>query len=320
MEQIERIFKRRGFRMSENNRRQAYIPEGSLPIENPKGTAPGFIVEGPQWVTLALPGVPSEMEYLMGHAVIPYLRKRFDLKKQVIRYKTLRACGLGESGIGLQIQDLMKKSRNPTVGALASIGDIRIRITADADDPEEADRLISEMEREIRNRLGVLIYGVNNETLQGNIVHLLEKFNLTLSVVETFTAGVVSQKLEEPGSASFVQGLILPAEISQRKYLNLSADEFNSIKGDPKRLADSFAQKSCSTIGTDLGLATFGIILEDRTGDDYRMKTFYSLSTSLGIEHQELPLGGEPPMVRERSSIIALDLLRKFLLKLNSKT
>jgi nicotinamide-nucleotide amidase len=320
MEQIESIFKRRGFRMSGNNRRQAYIPEGSLPIENPKGTAPGFIVEGPQWVTLTLPGVPSEMEYLMEHAVIPYLRKRFDLKKQVIRYKTLRACGLGESGIGLQIQDLMKENRNPMVGTLASIGDIRIRITADADDPEEADRLISEMEREIRNRLGVLIYGVNNETLQGNIVHLLEKFNLTLSVVETFTAGVVSQKLEEPGSASFVQGLILPAEISQRKYLNLSADEFNSIKGDPKRLADSFAQKACSTIGTDLGLATFGIILEDRKGDDYRMKTFYSLSTSLGIERQELPLGGEPPMVRERSSIIALDLLRKFLLKLNPTT
>src|SRR5512139_2504812 len=70
MEQIEAIIKRRGFRMAENNRKQAYIPEGATPIENPKGTAPGFIVEGPHWVTVSIPGVPSEMEYLMEKSVI----------------------------------------------------------------------------------------------------------------------------------------------------------------------------------------------------------------------------------------------------------
>ena len=113
MEQIEGIIKRRGFRVSENNRKQAYIPEGANPIENPKGTAPGFIVEGPTWVTLTIPGVPSEMEYLMEHAVIPYLRKRFHLEREVIRYKVLRACGIGESALGLQIEDLMKEGRNP---------------------------------------------------------------------------------------------------------------------------------------------------------------------------------------------------------------
>ena len=320
MEQIEAIFKRRGFRMSENNRRQAYIPEGTIPIENPKGTAPGFIVEGPNWVTLTLPGVPSEMEYLMENTVIPYLRKRFDLKNQVIRYKVLRACGLGESGIGLQIQDLMKESGNPTVGTLASIGDVKIRITAKADHPEEADRLISEMEQEIRNRLGILIYGVDNETLQGNIVQLLEKLNLTLSVIETFTGGVVSQKLEATGSPSFVQGIILPVDISQRRFLDLSEDEFDSLKIDRKRFTDALAQKACSTIRTDLGLAVFGKVLEGEVKGEYRIDSCYSLSTSTEVENQELPLGGEPLMVRERSSILALDLLRKFLLKLSSKT
>src|SRR4030042_5169629 len=103
MAQIEARFKRRGFRMTENNRKQAYIPEGAIPIENPKGTAPGFIVEGSNWVTISIPGVPSEMEYLMKHTVISYLRRRFNLKHQVLRYKVLRACGLGESAIGLQI-------------------------------------------------------------------------------------------------------------------------------------------------------------------------------------------------------------------------
>jgi nicotinamide-nucleotide amidase len=108
MEQIEELFKKRGFRMAESNRKQAYVPEGAIPIENPKGTAPGFIVETSNGAILSIPGVPLEMEYLMDNTVIPYLRKRFDIKHQVIQYKVLRACGLGESAIGLQIKDLMK--------------------------------------------------------------------------------------------------------------------------------------------------------------------------------------------------------------------
>ena len=255
MEQIEAIIQRRGFRVSENNRKQAYIPEGAIPIENPKGTAPGFIVEGPTWVTLTIPGVPSEMEYLMENAVIPYLRKRFQLEKQVIRYKVLRACGLGESALGLQIQDLMKEGRNPAVGTLASVGDIRVRITAKAEDSKEADRLISETEQEIRDRLGILIYGVDNETLQGNTVRMFEQLGLTLSVAETFTGGIVSQKLGATGSPSFIQGVVLPTEISQRKFLNLSETEFQPLNKDPKKLADSLAQMTCHANETDLGLA-----------------------------------------------------------------
>jgi len=111
MEQIEALFKKRGFRMAENNRKQAHIPDGAIPIENPKGTAPGFIVEYPDGALISIPGVPLEMEYLMENTVIPYLRKRFDIKHQVIQYRVLRACGLGESAIGLQIKDLMKGSQ-----------------------------------------------------------------------------------------------------------------------------------------------------------------------------------------------------------------
>src|SRR4030043_1095299 len=120
MEQIEALFKKRGFRMSESNRKQAYIPENAIPIENPKGTAPGCIVETSNGAIISIPGVPMEMEYLIDNTVIPYIRRRFKLKHQMIQYKVLRACGLGESAIGQQIKDLMKNSQNPTVGTLAS--------------------------------------------------------------------------------------------------------------------------------------------------------------------------------------------------------
>ena len=315
MEQIETLFKKRGFRMAENNRKQAYIPKGSIPIENPKGTAPGFIVEHSNGSIISIPGVPPEMEYLMENTVIPYLRKRFDIKHEVIQYRVLRACGLGESAIGLQIKDLMKESRNPSVGTLASIGDIRIRITAKAQSPEEASNLIQKMEQEIRKRLGVLIYGVDNETLHGNIARELEKLNLTLSVVETYTGGIISQKLTGTGSTSFVQGVVLPTEASQKGFLSLSSEIFNSLKEDPKRFTDSLAQKALNEFKTDFGLAMFGKIAEKQGEGEYRIETYYSLSTSTGIENQEYSLGGELWMVRERASIIALDMLRKYLLK-----
>jgi nicotinamide-nucleotide amidase len=318
MEQIENLFKRRGFRMAENNRKQAYIPEGSIPIENPKGTAPGFILETSKGAVISVPGVPVEMEYLIENKVIPYLRNRFEIKRQVIQYKVLRACGLGESAIGLQIKDLMRESQNPSVGTLASIGDIRIRITAKAEHPEEASSLIQKMEKEIRNRLGTLIYGMDNETLHGNIVKELERLTLTLSVAETLTGGIISQKLASTNSNSFIQGIVLPSETSQRQFLNLPSEEFNSLKEDSKRFADSLAQKARNEFKTDLGLAMFGKIMEKQREEEYRIETYYSLSTSTGIENQEYSLGGELWMVRERAAIIALDMLRKYLLKNNA--
>jgi nicotinamide-nucleotide amidase len=315
MEQIEARFKSRGFRMTENNQKQAYIPEGAIPIENPKGTAPGFIVEGSHWVILSIPGVPSEMEYLMEHTVIPYLRKRFNLQQQIIRYRVLRACGLGEGAIGIQIKDLMRESRNPSVGTLVSVGDVKIRITVKADNPEEASILIQKMEQEIRSRLGILIYGVDNETLHGNIAKELERLNLTLSIVETFTGGIISQKLASTNSPSFPQGVFLPLGSSQIRFLKMTEEEFSVLSKEPKKLTDLLAIKVREEFETDLGLAMFGKISEDQGKGNYKGETFCSLSTSSGVENQEYPLGGELLMIRERASIIALDTLRKYLLK-----
>jgi nicotinamide-nucleotide amidase len=255
------------------------------------------------------------MEFLMEKTVIPYLRKHFDLKHQVIQYKVLRACGLGESAIGLQIKDLMKESQNPSVGTLASIGDIRIRITAKTENPEEASTLIQKMEKEIRNRLGSLIYGVDNETLHGNIAKELERLNFTLSVVETLTGGIISQKIVSTDSLSFVQGAVLPSETSQKEFLNLSNQGFDSLRENSKRFTESLAQKAQNQFRTDLGLAMFGKIVERQGEGEYRIETYYSLATSTGIESQEYSLGGELWMIRERASIIALDMLRKYLFK-----
>ena len=185
LDQIAARFRRFGVQMSENNVQQAYIPQGAIPIENPVGTAPCFIVEDAGKVFISLPGVPSEMKYLMAHAVIPYLVKTFNLTG-VIKTRTLRTAGVGESQLDARIGDLMKRD-NPVVGVAAHPAQTDIRITAAARTDADADALIAEVEAEIRNRVGRYIFGVDEETLEDVLFAQLRARSLTLATVEAGT-------------------------------------------------------------------------------------------------------------------------------------
>ncbi|OGP54254.1 MAG: hypothetical protein A2162_08995 [Deltaproteobacteria bacterium RBG_13_52_11b] len=213
----------------------------------------------------------------------------------------------------------MRESKNPAVGTLASPGDVRIRITAKADHPEEALSMIQRMEREIRRRLGTLIYGVDDETLQGNIAKELDRLNLTLAVVETFTGGTILQKLTQTGNVSFFQGAVLPSKTAQRKFLELGQAEFDSLSGDSKGYTDLLSRKVCTAFGTTLGLAQWANPLEP-SDKEHRIQARYSLSTPGGVLNEDYLLGGEMSTLRERASIIALDMLRKYLMNVERGT
>jgi nicotinamide mononucleotide (NMN) deamidase PncC len=158
---------------------------------------------------------------------------------------------------------------------------------------------------------------VDEETLHGNVARELERLNLTLSVVETVTGGNLSQKLTSTGSPSFVEGIVLPSEVSQRRFLDLSTKEFNTLSNAPAWFTDSLALMAKSEFKTDLGLALFSQIIEDQGKEAFGTETWYSLTTPSGMENQKYPLGGELAMVRERASIIGLDMVRKYLLKVD---
>lgn len=192
-EQITARFQRYGRTATENNRRQAYIPAGAIPIENPVGTAPAFFMEIGSGVVISLPGVPREMEYLYENAVLPFLRQRFRLRG-VIKARVLHTAGLGESHVDSLIGD-MEEASNPTVGLLAHAGQVDIRITAKADTPEEADRLIAQAEAELRARLGIDIYGVDEQTLDEVTLAALAERGIVPCVVESGLQGELSRRL-----------------------------------------------------------------------------------------------------------------------------
>ena len=193
--QIEERFKRWGRTMTDNNRRQAYRPEGSTVIENPVGTAPSFVVDTGDNVVVSLPGVPREMEYLLENAVLPLLRRRFDLRG-IIKSRVLRVAGLGESVIDQKVGDL-EALTNPTVGLNAHSGVVDIRITAKAENESQADRLIAEVENTARERLGEAVFGVDGQTLEDVVLSQLAARHEQLVVVESGTGGRLAARLAE---------------------------------------------------------------------------------------------------------------------------
>ncbi len=205
-EQIQARFQRFNRQPTENNRRQAFIPTGAIAIENPVGTAPAFIVEIGKKSIVALPGVPREMEYLIDHAITPYLKQRFDLRG-IIKARVLHTSGAGESQIDDLVGDLEGLS-NPTVGLAAHSGQVDVRITAKAESESAADEMILPIETTIRQRLGDWVYGADQETLEEVAMRTIVQQGWKLVVVEAGLDGNLIRRLTATPSG-FLGGEVL---------------------------------------------------------------------------------------------------------------
>ncbi len=203
-EQIAARFRGFGREMAENNKRQAFIPAGALPLRNPVGTAPCFLsedVRGRGFV-ISLPGVPSELEYMLEHTVLPLLVERMGGQK-VMKVRVLRTCAVGESNVDRVIGDLETLS-NPTVGLAAHAGQTDVRITAKADTEAEAEALVAAIEAELRQRLGVAIYGVDKQTVPEVLGRLLTERQLKVGVLDALSDGLLVRDLTEAGFADVI--------------------------------------------------------------------------------------------------------------------
>ena len=219
-EQIQARFRRFNRQPTENNRRQAYVPQGAIAVENPVGTAPAFIVERQAHTIIALPGVPREMEYLLQNAILPYLRQKFGLTG-TIKARVLHTAGAGESQIDDLIADLEAYS-NPTVGLAAHSGQVDVRITAKADSEAAADLLIQPVEDTIRQRLGSWVYGADQDTLEEVALRAVGRIGWSLVVVEAGLNGNLLRRLASvPGS--FLGGEVLTATPTPQELQSITA-------------------------------------------------------------------------------------------------
>jgi nicotinamide-nucleotide amidase len=314
MDQIEERMRRRGFAVSPNNRKQAVLPAGAIAIENRRGTAPGFILEGELGTIIAMPGVPSELQGMMEAAVLPYLKRRYGIAATIVS-RTLKVSGMTESGVDQVVGDLIRESANPTVGIYASPGLIRLRVTAKAADEAAAGRMIEGVEEVIRGRLGEAVFGVDDETLEEVVAALLEERGLTLAVVETTTGGVVAQRLTQARAAAFLGGVVLPSAEAARHYLGDGDVEFIPLAAAPAALAEALASHVRETFGASVGLAQVGAPPAPREPEPSAGRSYLCIVTPQGVNPFEYGFGGTRPDEQARIGVIALDGLRKLLLR-----
>ncbi len=206
-QQVVETITRYGRKPAENQKRQAFVPQGALSVRNPVGTAPAFIVEINNTSIISLPGVPNEMEHILHESVVPYLQKRYFLQ-QLIKVRVLHCSGLGEGMIDEKIGDL-ETLVNPTVGLAAHTGIVDVRITAKAASEGEADQLILNIENDIVNRLGNAVFGADEDTLEGVTLKAVTKRGWTVVFVETGLNGLLQSRLLHAISLSDEDPLVL---------------------------------------------------------------------------------------------------------------
>lgn len=289
-EQIRERFRRFNREPTENNKRQAYIPSGSIPIENPVGTAPCFIASEGSHTIISLPGVPREMEYLLDNAALPYLRERYQLTG-IIKARILHTAGVGESQIDDLIADLETLS-NPTIGLSAHSGQVDIRITAKADTEAKADQLIADIEIEVSKRLGEWIYGADQDTLEEAALRAVSELGWTLTVVESGLGGELIRRLSNiPAKPGFE-----PAKY----FLGGEMITDCPTPEDLPNLTLNYQRSKNAKVG--LGVAVYP--------GPGRQDVRISLHTPLGTQQFTRPYGGPPENAPRWSLHHSLDLLR----------
>ena len=315
-DQIEGLFKRHGFTMSPNNRKQAFIPKNAVPIENPVGTAPGFIVERGDKAIITLPGVPRELMYLTENAVLPYLRKRYSLGELNIRSRVLKICGKGESSVDAIVGDLIKGSTNPTVGILAEPAQILLRITAKAETVDETKAKIASMEKEIRGRLGSLVFGTDDDTLESVVGKLLKADSKTLALLETHSGGGVAQRFTSINCTALIEALVVRSEDAMRRLAGVDEATWGDEKRNHWPLCVALAKSMRQRSGTDIAVASLGISPEsDELAPEEKAsgKTCIAVDSASGDAYWEFRFAGTDTTNQRRATVLTIEMLRRFL-------
>jgi nicotinamide-nucleotide amidase len=222
----ERIMARRGS-IVPSVLRMAEYPLGATKLPNSQGVALGIALEHDGRQIFAVPGVPREMKAMIDGGVMPRLRA-FAGKAAVIRSRVLHTWGHGESQIADLLHDLYT-STNPSIAFLISDMEVKVRMTAKADTPEEADALISPMENEIRRRLADVVFATDDETVTDVIRRTLVDRDWTLAVAENATDGLVAHRLG--GLDRFAGGMLLRDGSDADQLAARAIEQFRSDVG-----------------------------------------------------------------------------------------
>lgn len=312
---IEKHFKKRRINMPGGNRRQAYLPEGARAIPNTVGTAPASIIEYGKNTIIALPGPPRELVPIFEKDVIPYLRKRYG-GHSIIFTRTIRTTGAPESVVNKKAAAFLKMKGDTTVGIYASLSEVDLKITSKAKNKKEALGKIKKVESRILNRLGHIVYGFDNDTIESAVGKLLSTKTLSLATVESCTGGLISNRITNVSGSSryFKMGLITYSNDSKIKELGVPADLIKKYGAVSRSAAAAMAKGMLAKAGTDFALAVTGIAGPAGGTKAKPVGLVYiTLANRRKITVIERRFLGNRFDIKSQASTAALDMLRKAL-------
>jgi nicotinamide-nucleotide amidase len=297
--------------------RQAYIlSSGCQVVPNPIGSAPGLIIDVQgKWI-IAMPGVPGEMKRMCEDTIFPWVAEKAG--KSVIHSRVLKVCGMGESTVADELQEIVKPLTNPTIAFLARPNEVSVRITAKASDSEEASRMIAVVADKIVEKLGENVFGENDQTMEQVVGMLLSHHQSTLAIAESCTGGLVSDRITDvPGSSEYFQGSVI-AYSNQIKtdVLGVSEENLNRHGAVSCPVAVQMAQGVRNLLKADYGLGVTGIAGPTGATSQKPLGLVYiAVASENGAYGKEFRFMGDRTDVKRRASQMALDMLRRELLR-----
>jgi len=313
---IAEMFSMRNRRMPEINMRQAMVPRGATVIEQRRGTAPGLICPVGDKVIYAVPGVPHELYEMFDRAILPDLLARSG-SASVIVSRTLRTWGESESGLNERLHGVIQRldsAGNPTLAFLASGWEgIKVRLTAKAATRDEAEQLLNEWDRAVRDEVGNIVFGVDGDTMESVIVGMLKDRGLTLGLAESVTGGLVAGRITNvPGSSAVLRGGVV-SYASEVKFSLLGVPNGPVVS---EEAAVAMAEGAKRVLGSDIGLALTGVAGPDSQEGHQPGTLCIGLVMEDGRTHSTMfNLSGTRDLMRQLSVISSLDFLRKRLLQ-----
>jgi len=309
-------FQRLNRTMAENNRRQAHLIEGAEALANPNGTAPGQFFRTGAGALILLPGPPRELKPMMENEVVPRLRKM--LPRQVIRVRTFRITGIGESDLDRMIAPIYTRYENPATTILFASGDLFVHLRARCDSEQEAEALLKEVGDPIAEKLGDLVYTQNPaESLEGVIGRLLQDQKATIATAESCTGGLIAARLTNlPGSSKrYIGGYITYSEKQKQEVLGVPAELLAQYSAVSRQVAVAMAEGARKQSGATYALSTTGYAgPEGGTEQDPVGTVYVGIVGPHGTTIERIKHGGDRERVRTYSTQSALNILRKTLI------
>lgn len=257
LEQLEEFFEKRGKAMAENNKKQAYLPDGCTPFYNASGTAPGFALCTDSKTAICLPGPPREMKWLWDNGVREYLEQFMDKK---MFYRVIRTIGIGESDLETLLMPVIDGQTDPTVATYAKEGECTLRVASQRDTIEEAEAAVNEMIERIDSLAGDFIYSYDDEDLKEVVVRILKEKGLTITSAESCTGGKFPAAITDVAGASDVlsSAYITYSNESKIKELGVPAELIDRYGVVSPQVAEAMAVGAKARSGADIAVSVTG--------------------------------------------------------------